>query len=296
MSPSHTPSATNSAAAQAPRERIEYFAAYQFVPASPQWAINLLWGTVAFLSSSLLPIVGPMVWTGYLYEFTESLVESGGQHDPDFDFGRFSNYITHGPWPFLFQLVLWAMAFFLSTALYVGIVVVLAVAAAGEEYAPLVLGILLPTMALLALAAFLGAMVWLAPAMLRAGLGQEIRLAICPGSTRDFFRRVGGRAGAHHAVSAGDGRAGFCGWLRASRRGNLSGVGLGDDGQRSLKLSALCAIRGSRRCAGAVQIAGAAGDYLLVMYLPHVAGGRGWHSDPRPAGGHICVTPSHGSF
>jgi hypothetical protein len=69
---------------------------------SPKWGMNLLLGGVCVL----IPIVGPLVLMGW---------HVGGMYGrqnwkdfvsyPDFDFGKFSQNLERGVWPFLVQLV-----------------------------------------------------------------------------------------------------------------------------------------------------------------------------------------------
>ena len=48
---------------------MNYLLAYRFVFRSPNWLMNLVWGGLCFL----VPIVGPMVMVGYLFELIEWL-------------------------------------------------------------------------------------------------------------------------------------------------------------------------------------------------------------------------------
>ena len=174
------------------RTRIEYFRAYQAVLTSPNWIVNLLWGMLAVLSASVIPFVGSLLWTGYLYECVEGWLASRGTRYPDFDPSRFGDYLTRGVWPFLVQLLLWVLVWAIFAGLYVGLIVFAAIAAsAGDQYALVIFGAGLPVFVLLLATLLLLAMVCLSPLMLRAGLSQDLAIAFNLKWWRDFLRRVG---------------------------------------------------------------------------------------------------------
>src|SRR5262249_7236057 len=68
---------------------------------SPNWLLNLLIGMLA----TLVPIVGPIVLSGYHYEIIEALHLRGDADYPDFDFNRLVNYLMRGLWVFIVQLI-----------------------------------------------------------------------------------------------------------------------------------------------------------------------------------------------
>jgi uncharacterized protein DUF4013 len=176
----------------AARTRLEYFRAYQQALQSPNWFVNLLWGMLAYFSSGVIPIVGPMVWTGYLYECLEVLATTRGRTFPDFDVNRFGEYLTRGLWPFLVQLVIWLALWATWIVVYVGLFIVLAIAgAAGEQYAPLVMAVGFPLLVLALATVVVLPLVLLAPLMLRAGLSQDLSATFQLSWCADFLRRVG---------------------------------------------------------------------------------------------------------
>ena len=178
--------------APAERTRLEYFRSYQQSVHSSNWFINLLWGMLAFFSSGVIPIVGPMVWTGYLYECVEVLAMNRGRVFPDFDANRFGDYITRGVWPFLIQLILWVAIYVTWFVVYIGLFVVLALAdVSGDEYAPIVMAVGFPLLALALATVALVPTILLAPLMLRAGLAQDVGIAVNFRWCRDFLKRVG---------------------------------------------------------------------------------------------------------
>jgi hypothetical protein len=180
-----------SLAAPGERTRIEYFRAYQQAVQSPNWFVNLLWGMLAFFSSGVIPLVGPMVWTGYLYECVEVLAATRGRVLPDFDVNRFGEYITRGVWPFFAQLAIWfalALAYFL---LYVFMVLIaLATSAVGEEHIAIVLSLGGMLYAFSVAAVIVTPMIVLAPLMLRLGLSQDLTIGLNFRWWGDFLRRM----------------------------------------------------------------------------------------------------------
>src|SRR5262245_4610193 len=131
------------------RPRLEYFRAYQAALASRNWPLNLFWGTLAFLSSAIVPLVGWLAWTGYTYDCVEHLNLTRGKELPDFDPNRFGDYLTRGIFPFLVQIVIWCSLGACYVLTYVGIFALAAVIAGiGEEHAEIVLGVGLPLMGL----------------------------------------------------------------------------------------------------------------------------------------------------
>lgn len=68
---------------------------------SPRWMMNLLYGAVC----TLIPIVGPMVLHGWLIGGFWGRKDSDPASFPDFDFNRFTKYLTRGLWPVLVNLV-----------------------------------------------------------------------------------------------------------------------------------------------------------------------------------------------
>src|SRR5258708_32650071 len=72
-----------------------------YVFENPNWFMNLLLAALC----ALIPIIGPIVLKGYLYEAVIGLLAVGGARYPDFNFSRFGDYLMRGLWPFLVGLV-----------------------------------------------------------------------------------------------------------------------------------------------------------------------------------------------
>lgn len=76
--------------------------AINYVFENPKWMQNVLLTTVCIF----IPIVGPIILYGYQAEVVECLHRERGRRYPDFDFNRFSEYLTRGLWVFLVALVI----------------------------------------------------------------------------------------------------------------------------------------------------------------------------------------------
>src|SRR5713101_7324917 len=84
-------------------QRVRYLRAYKFIFDSKNWFLNVLMGVVC----GLIPIIGGIVYSGYLFEVIDALHEDPDHHDfPDFDFNRFMTYLMRGLWPFLAELII----------------------------------------------------------------------------------------------------------------------------------------------------------------------------------------------
>jgi hypothetical protein len=201
---------------------VEYILAYRFVFQSRNWLKNLLWGSLCFL----VPILGPMVLAGYLFEVIEWLhrrreeerlpwVEPTGitaapeaaiqtepgvsagdfeyaapDHYPDFNVNRIQDYLMRGVWPFLVQLVVGLPLAFFIIGLYVLTVLLIGVAVA-NNVGPFVI---VPILLVAALAFLVGLVlmgVIQVPLYLRAGLSRDFGSAFSMAYLKDFLKRTG---------------------------------------------------------------------------------------------------------
>src|SRR5262245_3305784 len=78
---------------------IEYKRMYSYVFENPNWVTNVLLVGVCFLSGTVIPVIGPLLVTGYQCEVVLGLLASRGARYPDFDFNRFTDYLLRGLWP-----------------------------------------------------------------------------------------------------------------------------------------------------------------------------------------------------
>ncbi len=165
------------------RRGMQYGRMVSYVFENPRWFVNLLLMAVC----QIIPFVGPLVVMGYQFEIVETLHRDPKRRYPDFDFGRFVDYLVRGLWPFLVvlvaSLVLMPIIFGVVLAIIVG--VGLAVSGAGNQnFGPVVASVLpLVVLGMIALSMLLQLL--LVPLQLRAGLAQDFGAAF----DFTFFKR-----------------------------------------------------------------------------------------------------------
>src|SRR5204863_2283551 len=110
---------------------MQYMRSLQFIMDRKNWMMNVLWAGIAIL----VPIVGPIVLDGWLYEVIESLHNDPEHKDyRDFDLNRLTEYLTRGIWPFLVNLIMQAIMMIPFMIMYV--VMIAVVFAAAKSKAP----------------------------------------------------------------------------------------------------------------------------------------------------------------
>jgi hypothetical protein len=158
----------------------------QFITDRKYWLSNVLLGGVCML----VPVVGPIVFTGYLFEVIDALLRDPGHRDyPDFDFNRLGDYLSRGVWPFLMQLVL-ALIIGVPLGLIAAVLLGVGIGITARANSPVVMVVFqLLTFAVSLAAGILSALVTL-PAELQAGLGREFDLSRVLAFVKDFNKRV----------------------------------------------------------------------------------------------------------
>jgi hypothetical protein len=173
--------------------RMRYWDAYRFAFAHPNKWNNLLMGGVCML----IPVIGPVVLTGYLCDVLAPRPIDDGTGRlvppprpphlpyPEFKFDRFMEYLERGLWPFVVSLVvglvmvpvalLALVPMFLIAALGVG---------SGAKIA------LFAFTGLLFLVIMIGSLVVTLPFMMRAALLQEFGAAFSWAWAKDFLART----------------------------------------------------------------------------------------------------------
>jgi hypothetical protein len=173
-------------------ERMEYMRSYNFIFENPNWAMNVLWGFLCIISTAFIPLVGQLVFLGYVYETIEVLYLTRGARYPDFDLNKFGDYIMRGLWPAIVQIlvgVLFAVVFVPLAVL--GIFAVALVAdSVNKDLQGVVfaLGFFLWFAMVLAATAIMNLIVM--PLTLRAGLAQDIGEGFKFGWAKDFVSKV----------------------------------------------------------------------------------------------------------
>ena len=201
---------------------MEYILAYRFVFQSRNWLMNLLWGSLCFL----VPILGPMVLAGYLFEVIEWLhrrreeeklpwVEPTGitaapeaaiqtepgvsagdfeyaapDHYPDFNVNRIQDYLMRGVWPFLVQMVVHLPVSLLFAGLYVLMMVLIGVGSASGGPVWVFLAIFLVGLVVTLLLA-VASLIIMVPLYLRAGLSRDFASAFSMAFLKNFLRLTG---------------------------------------------------------------------------------------------------------
>jgi hypothetical protein len=149
------------------------------------WLMNVLWGALAML----VPIVGPIVYDGWLYEVIESLHNDPEHKDyRDFDLNRFTEYLTRGIWPFLVHLIMQAIMMVPIFIMYF-VMVAIAIAAAQSKAAALAIFVYLLFFALLMVVIVVANFIaW--PASLYAGLSRGFNFQGIIAFVKDFNKRA----------------------------------------------------------------------------------------------------------
>ena len=151
--------------------QLEYMRMFMFVFDNPNWAMNLLWGSLCILVSSAIPIVPQMILAGYTWELIELWHRQGHDRYPDFDTGKLGDYLGRGVWPFLVTLVLsLAMMAIMMPVIFIGMFGTMALVAQTDQPAFLLLYIVL---FLFIHVLAIGMNVVMIPMLLRAGLSQS---------------------------------------------------------------------------------------------------------------------------
>ena len=170
--------------------RIRYLYCYSAVFANPNWFMNLLLGGVCLM----IPMVGPIVAMGYLYEVVEWLHRRRGSMYPDFDFDRFVPYLSRGVWPwlvsFIVSIIIQFIQFPLMVLLQVAVFSIAGLAQADEAAGIITAMIVVPLLVIVFFAFFLMLNLIMMPMMLRAGLSQDFGQSFQFKWIRDFIRRV----------------------------------------------------------------------------------------------------------
>jgi hypothetical protein len=177
---------------------MRYLQSYRFIFASPNWTMNVVWATLAALSTQVIPVVGQFVLIGYLFEVIDHFhyyhhradAEGEANHYPDFNANRIMDYLMRGVWPGLASIVVMLPVALLAGALwFVGVIGTVLLSEKGGGGAAAGLIILLVVLFLIAII-FVGNVVAI-PFYLRAGLSRDFVTAFSLSFARDFLSRVG---------------------------------------------------------------------------------------------------------
>ncbi len=149
-----------------PFHGMQYMEMFTFVTNSPTWFNTLLFGMLC----QFIPIVGPIVLLGYQFAVVEKLHLTGGRSYPEFDFGKFADYLNQGVWPFLVGLVvIFPMMILIYLSMIVFMLAGAAIAQQNEAAGVIFMMIMIPIGVVLSMVFSF----FLVPMYLRAGLTQS---------------------------------------------------------------------------------------------------------------------------
>src|SRR5262245_14157938 len=158
-----------------PAAGMDYMRMIMYVFENPNWIMTVLLAALC----ALIPVIGGIVLQGYKYEVLIGLLATGGARYPDFDFGKFVDYLMRGLWPFLVGLVC-------SFALVPFWMLFICAGAAGEKAAGIVVSLLSLVM-MVVIPVFILA---IQPMLLRAALTQDFPQGFQFEWVKDFLKRV----------------------------------------------------------------------------------------------------------
>lgn len=165
---------------------MQYMRSIQFIMDRKSWMSNILMGGLCLL----IPVVGPLVFSGYLFIVIESLKRDPDHVDyPDFDFNQFSKYLMRGVWPFLMRLVL-GMVIGLPLGFLMAIFMIAGGAIAGGTKKPAIFFAFQIFGIAFALIASIASVFLTLPAELQAGLGREFHFGRMWTFVKEFNKRV----------------------------------------------------------------------------------------------------------
>lgn len=155
--------------------------------------MNLLLGAVCFL----IPIVGPLVYIGWLITGFWGREDERPETFPDFDFNQFAKYLERGVWPFLVSLVVSFAMVIPMVVLWFGFILgMVGLDAhqqgthAGQDGPGLAFGIGMVVMVFVIAVVILVGNLIMVPLMLRAARTQDFREAFSFAWTKDFIARM----------------------------------------------------------------------------------------------------------
>jgi hypothetical protein len=192
---------------------MQLMAAYRFIFWNPKWPTIILIGCL----SMLVPVVGIIVFIGYLFEVIEfyhrqseeekiptvqpadgafQLRRTAAPEDvrqrayPDFNFSRLSDYLMRGLWPALLNLVASLPITFAIIALFFVCIFLVQIAVVNKA-GGLVIGLIIGVTIFAYFAVILTWSIVHVPMYLRAGLARDFASAFSFGFLKDFMGRVG---------------------------------------------------------------------------------------------------------
>jgi len=114
---------------------MNYMRGFQYIREREKWVTNVLLGAVCLL----IPIIGQIVFVGYLFDVIEALHKDPEHKNyPDFDFNRFTEFLSRGIWPWLAEFLFGLIISIPLTIVGIVIMVASMAAAKGEPWGILI--------------------------------------------------------------------------------------------------------------------------------------------------------------
>lgn len=164
---------------------LQYGEMFSHIFRNPDWFTNVLLCGICFL----IPIVGPIVLLGYRYEVMDHWNRYPNSGYPNFDFGKFGDYLSRGIWPFLVGFITGLIVMPLVLVVYFGFVLIVGISASiGPEVAVigLVLGFLFLMVGIIFSLAVVGIIT--VPMEIVAGIRRDLGASFDFGFIKDFIR------------------------------------------------------------------------------------------------------------
>ncbi len=149
---------------------MQYFRPLGYLRNNPGWFGNAFLAGIA----GIIPIVGVIVLYGYLFEVVRRINRKGDDSYPSFEFGRFSDYLKLGIWPFLAVFIVAFVITIVSNGLQFGLSMVVHSSAVGGIGA--IFGIV--------------ELFLIVPFALHAGLSRSLSFGGMLAFLKDFYKRV----------------------------------------------------------------------------------------------------------
>jgi hypothetical protein len=163
---------------------MNYMRGFQFIKDREKWLQNILLGAVCVL----IPIIGAIVFVGYLFEVIEELHRDPNHKNyGDFDFNRFTDYLGRGIWPWLASLI---FGFVIAIPLLIITIVIMVIGVIIGQNAPWLFWLLFifATFFVTIGITVLSVIVW--GPTLHAGLTKEFQFGPMMAFGKDFFVRM----------------------------------------------------------------------------------------------------------
>jgi Protein of unknown function (DUF4013) len=161
---------------------VRYLDSIRFVFVKQNWFVN----TVMCLVCMLIPAIGGIVLTGYMFEVLDAIRRDPKRSDyPDFKFDRFVPYLMRGVWPFIVQII----AGFVIVIPIMVLVGLLMVAMLTRSEIVIAVAWLLYFLALVTLSAVTAMVIW--PATFYAGVSQQLNFPGLMEFVKAFLKKVG---------------------------------------------------------------------------------------------------------